>query len=93
MEKTDDKTRRILRSLLIQRRESGAAVPGQKELMLAIFEESGAMRHTSKMLSMLWDQMQVEIRVLESRTKRKNLLLTQIIQSLSPPGDSGYWNV
>lgn len=88
LEKTSDSSRRVLRSLLMQRREAGFAAPGQKELMLAIFEESGALNHTSKVLSTLWDQILAEIRMLEGRTEKTNMPLTHILCSLSPPKKS-----
>lgn len=85
LEKTSQQKRQVLRSLLIQRREAGCAVLGQKELMLDIFKESGAMHHTFKMLSMLWDQILAEIRILEGCIGRENTALMRILYSLSPP--------
>ncbi|KAK2036541.1 terpenoid synthase [Colletotrichum somersetense] len=76
------KFQNILQGLLQQRKMAGCAGPGHKELFLKLFEESGSLEHTAKLLEALRMTIITEVELVEQATGRVNRKLRLLLEAL-----------
>ncbi|KAK1595398.1 geranylgeranyl pyrophosphate synthetase [Colletotrichum navitas] len=77
------KTLNILQGLLQQRKVAGRAGPGQKELFLEIFRETGSLQHTAVLLRNIRIAIIAEVEVVEQSTGRTNDRLRMLLEALN----------
>lgn len=74
--------REQLHNLLMQRRVAGNMVNNQKEFIIWLLHEAGSMSFTAQALKDLREDLEEEIRSIESATGRQNPAMQKILGSL-----------
>ncbi|KAG6364522.1 hypothetical protein INS49_006123 [Diaporthe citri] len=74
--------REQLHNLLMQRRVAGNMVNNQKEFIIRLLHEAGSMSFTAQALRDLREDLEEEIRSIESATGRQNPAMQKILSSL-----------
>ncbi|KAI1454034.1 terpenoid synthase [Annulohypoxylon moriforme] len=82
LEMASPRQRAIMRSLLMERQATKCVGREHKNLLLTIMEDSGSLRYTSEVLSMLCDEVLLELRHVEHDTGIQNPAMIRIIESL-----------
>ncbi|KAK2008694.1 geranylgeranyl pyrophosphate synthetase [Colletotrichum eremochloae] len=82
LQNAQPKTKNILQALLLQRKSAGCAGPGQKELFLKVFWETGSLGHTAALLGSLRLAIIAEVELVEQATGRTNNRLRMILEAL-----------
>lgn len=82
LENAQPNTRRTLQALLQQRKSTGSAGPGQKDLFLQLFWETGSLEHTAALLRSLGVAIAAEVGQVEQATGRTNMGFRKLLEKL-----------
>ncbi|TLD19141.1 hypothetical protein PspLS_09762 [Pyricularia sp. CBS 133598] len=82
LQNAQPKTKRTLQALLQQRKSIGSAGPGQKELFLQLFWETGSLEHTATLLRELGAAIAAEVELVEQSTGRTNKGFRMLLEKL-----------
>lgn len=87
LENCDPKTRVLANSMLLNRRASGVAGLGHKELMLSIMEQTGSLQYTVEVLSALRNEMIKLVDLMDRRTGKVNRSFRSLLEGLEVKKD------
>ncbi|KAI0470317.1 isoprenoid synthase domain-containing protein [Xylaria cf. heliscus] len=74
--------KKVLSSILIQRRVAGVASVGHKEMIVKWLREEGSVNYTASALRMLQHELMSELEAVERETGKRNTIMRSILNSL-----------